>query len=158
MSEIRVVHEYQHPLAKVWRALTDPALMQLWMIAARPEGFSTTVGARFKFVGKPRPGWSGVVDCEVLESREPSVLRYSWTADGGAPTQVAYRLEPHGGGTRFTFEHTGFRGIGGFMLAKLVMIPIRKEMFGVNVPAVLEELDDDGKLRPGTTLEPKFQG
>jgi uncharacterized protein YndB with AHSA1/START domain len=156
MSDIRIVREYPHPPAKVWRALTEPALMELWMIAARPEGFSTAVATRFKFVGKPQIGWSGVVECEVLEAREPSVLRYSWVADEGDVTQVTYRLEPHGSGTRFTFEHSGFTGIGGFFLAKLVMTPIRKKMFGVHIPAVLQDVDDEGKLRPGSTVKRKF--
>jgi uncharacterized protein YndB with AHSA1/START domain len=142
MSDIRIVREYPHSPAKVWRALTDPALMTRWMLAARPEGFSTSVGTRFRFVGKRQPGWSGIVDCEVLEAREPSVLRYSWVADEGAATQVSYLLEPHRGGTRFTFEHTGFTGIGGFLLAKLVMTPIRKKMFGVRISAVLDDVDD----------------
>ncbi len=151
MSEIRIVHEYPDPPAKVWRALTDPALMARWMIAARPEGFSTAVGTRFRFVGKPRPGWGGVVECEVLEASEPSVLRYSWVADGeGEVMQVTYRLEPHGGGTRFTFEHTGFAGVGGFFLSKLVMTPIRERMFDVRLRAVLDELDDEAE--PGASL------
>jgi uncharacterized protein YndB with AHSA1/START domain len=60
---------------------------------------------------EPKPGWNGVVDCEVLEASEPSLLRYSWIgADGGGDlTEVIYRLEPHAGGTRFTYEHTGGR-------------------------------------------------
>ena len=155
MSEIRLVRDYPYSPTKVWRALTDPALMALWMVAARPEGFSTVVGARFKFVGKPQPGWSGVVDGEVLEAREPSVFRYSWVADEGEAMEVTSRLEPHGGGTRFTFEHTGFTGIGGFFVAKVVMTPIRKKMFGANISAVLADVDDEGQLRPGSTLEPK---
>jgi len=146
MSDIHMVREYAHPPAKVWRALTDPALMALWMVAARPEGFSPAVGTRFKFVGKPQPGWSGVVDGEVLEAREPSVFRYSWVADGGDAMQVTYRLEPQGGGTRFAFEHTGFTGLGGF-IAKLVIARVRKRMFDVNLPAVLDDVDAEGKLR-----------
>jgi uncharacterized protein YndB with AHSA1/START domain len=153
MSEIRITRDYPHPPAKVWRALTDPVLMERWMIAARPEGFSTAVGTRFQFVGKPQPGWSGVVDCEVLEARAPEVFRYAWTADGGAATQVTYWLEPHAGGTRFTFEHIGFTGIGGFLLSKLVMTPIRKKMFGVRVPALLDDVDDDGQLRAGRGIK-----
>jgi hypothetical protein len=53
------------------------------------------------------------------------------------PRHTSPTGSPHGGGTRLTFEHTDFRGIDGFLLAKVVMIPIRKEMFGVNLPAVL---------------------
>lgn len=61
--------------------MTDPALIPLWTSAGqggRPEGFSTTVGTKFRFVAKPKLGWNGVVDCEVLEVNEPSLLRYSW--------------------------------------------------------------------------------
>ena len=41
-------------------------------------GFSPVVGTRFKYVAKPMPGWSGIVECEVLEVREPFLLRYTW--------------------------------------------------------------------------------
>src|SRR5207253_6892155 len=43
----------------------------------------------------------------VLEVQEPTLLRYSWQDDGGGETtEVIYRLEPHAGGTRFTYDHT----------------------------------------------------
>jgi uncharacterized protein YndB with AHSA1/START domain len=142
MSAIHLVHDYSHPPEKVWRVLTDPAFMERWALKARPEGFSTAVGTRFRLIGKPQIGWSGIIDCEVLEAREPSVLRYSWVADGGDALQLTYRLEPHDGGTRFTFDQTGFRGTGGFVLAKLVMTPVRKKMFGERIPLLLEELED----------------
>jgi Activator of Hsp90 ATPase homolog 1-like protein len=99
------------------------------------------VGTRFRLIGKPQIGWSGIVDCDVLEAREPSKLRYSWVADGGDVLQLSYRLEPHNGGTRFTFDQTGFKGVGGFLLAKLVMTPVRKKMFGARIPALLDDLD-----------------
>ncbi len=161
MSEIRIVHDYPHPPAKVWRALTNPALIPLWTATgqgARPEGFTPIVGTKFRFVAKPRPGWSGVVDCEVLEVHEPSVLRYSWTGDqGGHLTEVVYRLQPHAGGTRFTYEHTGFTGIGGFFMAKLLG-RVRRKMLSAGLPAVLDDLDDNGVLRPDSALKPKPLG
>ena len=87
MSDIRVVRDYPHPPPKVWRALTVPALMALGM----PEGFEAVAGNRFKYVAKPQPGWRGFVECEVLEAREPSVLRMSWVGDeSGKKTFVAY--------------------------------------------------------------------
>src|SRR5258707_687727 len=101
MSEYRVVCEYRYSPIRVWRAVTDPALVALWTTTGqggRPIGFAPTVGTRFQFVAKPMPGWNGVVDCEVLEALAPSLLRYSWV--GGAKddvTQVTYRLEPHDG-------------------------------------------------------------
>ena len=154
MSDIRIVRDYPHPPAKVWRALTEPALMALW--GMRPEGFSPVVGTRFKFVAKPQPGWRGFVECEVLEAREPSLIRYSWVGnENQAPMHVTYTLEPHAGGTRLTFEHTGFTGIGGLFLARVVMTPIRKKMFGVRMPAVLIDIEDDERQRGDTTLKPK---
>ena len=103
MSDIRIVRDYPHPPAKVWRAVTDPALIPLWTATGaggRTEGFSTTVGTKFRLVAKPKPGWNGVVNCEVLEVIEPSLLRYSWVGgDGGGDlTEVAYRLEPRPAG------------------------------------------------------------
>jgi uncharacterized protein YndB with AHSA1/START domain len=159
MTSICITRDYPHPPAKVWRALTDPELVPRWTATGRggrPEGFSPVVGTHFQFVGKPMPGWRGIVDCEVLEADEPSLLRYSWLGDeGGKTTQVTYRIEPHAGGTRFTYEHTGFTGIGGFLLAKFVLGPVRNKMLDVGLPSVLDAVDDDGSRRPGTTLKPQ---
>jgi uncharacterized protein YndB with AHSA1/START domain len=155
MADIRIVRDYPHEPKKVWRALTDPALMALWMM--RPEGFAPVVGTRFKLVAKPQPGWRGFVECEVLEVVDGSLLRTSWIGDdNGKATYVTYRLEPHAQGTRLTFEHTGFRGIGGFLLSKLMLGPGWKKMLSAKVPEVLADVDDDGKLRAGSTLTPKF--
>jgi uncharacterized protein YndB with AHSA1/START domain len=158
MSDFRIVRDYPHSPAKVWRAVTDPALVPLWTATGqggRLEDFEPTVGTRFRLVAKPQPGWRGIVDCEVLEVREPSLLRYSWVGDeGGAATYVTYRLEPYAGGTRFTFEHTGFTGIGGFVV-KAILNSVRKRMLRVGLPAVLHDLDDNGQLSPTSTLKPK---
>jgi hypothetical protein len=120
------------------KARSSP-LEQIRALTGRPEGFSTTVGTRFRLIGKPPIGWSGVIDCEVLEARRP---RYSWVADGGDVLQLTYRLEPHNGGTRFIVDQTGFKGAGGFFLANLVMTPIRKTLFGKRIPLLLRELAD----------------
>ncbi len=161
MSDIRIVRDYPHPPAKVWRAVTDPALIPLWTATGaggRPEGFTPTVGTTFKFIAKPKPGWSGIVNCEVLEANEPSLLRYSWTDDGGGDvTEVLYRLEPTAGGTRFSYEHTGFTGVGGAFMAKLLG-RVRTKMLTVGLAAVLDDLDDDGTLRPTSTLKAKSVG
>jgi uncharacterized protein YndB with AHSA1/START domain len=158
-SDIHIVREYPHSPEKVWRVLTDPALIPLWTSTGkggRPVGFLPVVGTRFKYVAKPMPGWSGIVECEVLEAHEPFLLRYTWL--GGEKddlTTVTNRLEPHGGGTRFTFDHTGFTGIGGFLVSA-VLNSVRKKMLDVGFSAVLSDLDDEGNLRPESTLGPKL--
>ncbi|HEX4216297.1 MAG TPA: SRPBCC domain-containing protein [Candidatus Dormibacteraeota bacterium] len=157
MSAIRIVREYPHPPEKVWRAVTEPELISLWTATgagAHPVGFTPVAGNRFQFVARPRPGWNGVVDCEVVEVREPSLLRYSWIEGDGDTTEVAYRIEAHDDGTRFTYEHTGFRGIGGALMARLLG-RVRRRMLTTGLPAVLDDLDDEGHLRPGTTLRPR---
>jgi uncharacterized protein YndB with AHSA1/START domain len=143
MSAIHIVQDYPHPPAKVWRAVTDPELIPLWTATGaggRPEGFSPTVGTKFRFVAKPKPGWNGIVDCEVLEVNEPSLLRYSWTGAGDdEATEVSYRLEPWAGGTRFRYEHTGFTGLGGVFMAVLLG-HVRRKMLRTGLPAVLDDL------------------
>jgi len=155
MTEIRIVRDYPHSPAKVWRALTDPALIGLW--AMRPEGFAAVVGNRSRFVATPNRRWRGYVECEVLEVRERELLRYSWIGDdGGKPTFVSYRIEPYQGGTRLTFEHTGFEGVGGFLLAKLMLGPGWRKMLGEVFPRVLSDVNEDGTLLPTSTLLPRF--
>jgi uncharacterized protein YndB with AHSA1/START domain len=159
MSEMKVVHEYAQAPAVVWKALTDPALVPLWTSTGqggRPEGFQTVVGTKFKYIGKPFPGWDGVVRCEVLEVDEPRLLRYDWrNKPGDHPTIVTNRLEARpGGGTRLTWEHTGFRGVEGAFMSKLLG-RVRRKMLAEGLPAVLSDLDEYGHLRPGSTLRPR---
>jgi uncharacterized protein YndB with AHSA1/START domain len=155
VSEIRIVRDYPYPVTRVWRALTDSALVPLWTATGaggRPEGFAPVPGTRFRFVAKPKPGWNGIVNCEVVEAREPTLLRYTWTDDaGGDTTVVTYCLEPGGDGTRFTYEHTGFTGISGLFMSRMLG-RIRRTMLTDGLPAVLADMDDDGRLRPGSAL------
>jgi uncharacterized protein YndB with AHSA1/START domain len=145
VSDFRIAKEYPHAVAKVWRALTDPALIPLWTSTGkggRPVGFLPVVGTKFQFVAKPMPGWGGVVACEVLEVDEPSLLRYSWLGDEKDDvTLVTYRLEPLHSGTRLVWEHTGFTGIGGFVVSK-VLARVLRTMLDVGLPAVLDDIDD----------------
>jgi len=139
MTVVRVARDYPHPPAKVWRALTDPALMAQW--GMRPEGFAPVPGTRFRLFGKPNRAWRGFVDCQVLEAREAELLRYRWDGDGkSTPTELAYRLEPRAGGTRLTIEHRGFLGLRGFIFAKLIMTPGWKKMANRTFPAVLDQI------------------
>lgn len=144
MAEIHIEQDYPHPVETVWRALTDPELVPRWTATgagARPVGFAAVVGTRFQYVAEPKPGWSGIVDCEVLEAERPRVLRFSWADHGGGPrTEVAIRLEPAADGTRLTYRHTGFTGVGGRMMAVLLG-RVRRRMLAEGLPPVLAELE-----------------
>jgi uncharacterized protein YndB with AHSA1/START domain len=150
MSEYRVVQVYPDAPERVWRALTDPEIVPLWTSTGqggKPVGFAAVAGTRFKFVGKPTVGWNGVVDCEVIEVREPSLLRFTWR--GGKDddlTTVTWLLEPRDSGTRLTCEHTGFTGLRGFVMAKLLG-SVRRKMLDVGFRAALSKIKDGGNLR-----------
>jgi uncharacterized protein YndB with AHSA1/START domain len=100
-----------HPPEKVWRALTQPALVSEWLMQTDLE---PVVGRRFNFRAEPQGGWNGVTDCEVLEVEEPKRLVYSWSASGeqaatGVKSVVTWTLTPTNGGTHVRMEHAGFR-------------------------------------------------
>jgi uncharacterized protein YndB with AHSA1/START domain len=158
MSGFQIVNEYAHPIDRVWRALTDPELIPLWTsegLGGTTEGFQATEGTHFRFVAKPQPFWRGVVECEVIEARPPALLRYTWVGDAGEPPSVVtYELEPRRGATRFTFRHAGFRGVGGFVVSR-VLERVRTRMLDVGLRRVLDDLDGSGRwgLGPQTPAE-----
>jgi uncharacterized protein YndB with AHSA1/START domain len=158
VSEIHIVNTYPHPIDKVWAAITDPALIPLWTVTGqggRPEGFQPVVGNHFTLVGKPFPGWDGVVHCEVLAIDAPRHLKYSWANHpGDRPTIVTYTLSPSAQATTFVFDHTGFKGPGGFVMSQLLG-RVRRKMLTKGLPPLLDDLTEAGTLRQGSQLRPK---
>ena len=141
MSEYTITRDYPYPIEEVWAVLTDPEYVAQWTTTGqggRPVGFAPVPGTLFRFVGKPTMGWAGVVYCEVKEVDAPRSLKYAWKGDEDSDdvTDVTYRLEGIPGGTRFTWEHTGFTGAGGFAMSKLLS-NVRKRMLTEGVPPVL---------------------
>lgn len=146
MSEYSVVREYPYPVEDVWEVMTAPEWVAQWTTTGqggRPEGFAPVVGTHFRFVGRPTVGWAGVVYCQVLEVDAPHLLRYSWKGDQDADdvTEVTCRLEAVPAGTRFTWEHVGFAGAGGFAMSKLLG-NVRRKMLSDGVPPVLARHHD----------------
>jgi uncharacterized protein YndB with AHSA1/START domain len=99
---------------RVWRALTNPSLLEAWLM---PNNIRAEVGARFQFRSAPALNWSGIIECEVLQVVPQRLLVYSWrsgskaTEGYGDPldTVVTWRLTPlENGGTRLFLEHSGF--------------------------------------------------
>ncbi|WP_374008376.1 SRPBCC domain-containing protein [Leifsonia sp. LS-T14] len=142
MTEYTVVRDYPYPIDEVWAVVTDPEQVAQWTTTGRggrPEGFAAVPGTRFRFVGKPTIGWAGVVYCEVIDVDAPRSLRYTWKGDQDTDdvTEVTYLLEQTPTGTRFTWHHTGFTGVGGFAMAKLLE-KVRTKMLTDGIPPVLE--------------------
>jgi uncharacterized protein YndB with AHSA1/START domain len=113
-ESIVVETDLPDPPERVWRALTEAALLEAWLM---PNNIRAEVGAKFQFRTAPAPGWNGVVECEVLEVVPERLLVYSWRggsklAEGyghEVETVLTWKLTPlDNGGTRLSMEHAGF--------------------------------------------------
>ncbi|MEV6900573.1 SRPBCC domain-containing protein [Amycolatopsis sp. NPDC051372] len=94
-----------HPARKVWRALTEPELLERWL--AMPNDVKPVVGHRFELLAQPVPaaGFAGgPVQCEVLVADPERELSIKW----GPKWTVTWRLVPEGTGTRLFLSHEGF--------------------------------------------------
>jgi uncharacterized protein YndB with AHSA1/START domain len=98
--------DLQHAPEKVWRALTEPALLAEWLLPV--IGLELEPGAAFTFQTQPLPGWDGIVNCRVLEVEALSKLSYAWVV-GDMDTVVTFTLTPTASGTRLTLVHSGFK-------------------------------------------------
>ncbi|MGB7752233.1 MAG: SRPBCC domain-containing protein [Candidatus Acidiferrales bacterium] len=100
-----IEREMPHPPEKVWRALTQGALIEEWLMK---NDFQPVVGHRFSFRSTPVPGWDGVIESEVQVIEPNSRLAYSW-GTMGTTSVVTWTLTPTKAGTHLRMEQTGFR-------------------------------------------------
>jgi uncharacterized protein YndB with AHSA1/START domain len=99
-STVVVERDVPFPPEKVWRALTQPHLIEEWLMKS---DFKPVVDHRFKFTAD----W-GAVECTVLTIEPNKTLSYSWAAYG-LESVVTWTLVPAGAGTRLRMEQSGFR-------------------------------------------------
>jgi uncharacterized protein YndB with AHSA1/START domain len=95
---------FTHPPEKLWRALTDKALVAQWIMK---NDFEPVVGRKFQFRSEPVPKWDGIIDCEVLTVDPLKQLSYRWSSMG-ADFVVLWTLTPEEGATRLRMEQSGF--------------------------------------------------
>ena len=100
LRSVVVEREIAFPPEKIWRALTQPHLIQEWLMK---NDFKPVPDHRFKLTAE----W-GSVDCRVLEIEPNRTLAYTWDAYGLEST-VTWTLTPIGSGTHLRMEQAGFR-------------------------------------------------
>ncbi|MBI1406710.1 MAG: polyketide cyclase [Caulobacter sp.] len=115
IRSVVVEREFPFPPERLWRALTQPHLIEEWLMK---NDFQPMVGHSFNLRGD----WGGVLDCEVLAVTPGETLSYSWNHDHADPafdlkSVVTFTLTPTDGGTRLKMEQSGFR-------------PTQKQAFG----------------------------
>jgi uncharacterized protein YndB with AHSA1/START domain len=98
--------DLHHPPEKVWRALTDPALLAEWLLPV--IDLELEPGTAFTFQTQPYPGWDGIVNCRMLEIEAHRKLSYTWGVPG-MDTVVTFTLTPTASGTRMSLVHSGFK-------------------------------------------------
>jgi uncharacterized protein YndB with AHSA1/START domain len=97
---VTVEREIPYPPEKIWRALTQPHLIEEWLMKS---DFKPVADHRFSF----RADW-GSVDCQVLSIEDGKTLSYTWAAMG-LDSVVTWTLTPSGAGTLLRMEQAGFR-------------------------------------------------
>jgi uncharacterized protein YndB with AHSA1/START domain len=95
-----VEREVPFPAEKIWRALTQPHLIEEWLMK---NDFKPVVGHSFNLRGD----W-GAVDCQVRAVEPNKTLSYTWGALG-LESVVTWTLTPTSTGTRLRMEQLGFR-------------------------------------------------
>lgn len=100
LRSVVVEREIAHPPEKIWRALTQPHLIQEWLMKS---DFKPVVGHDFKFSAD----W-GSVDCQVVTVEPHRMLSYTWGAYG-LESVVTWTLTPTATGTHLRMEQAGFR-------------------------------------------------
>jgi uncharacterized protein YndB with AHSA1/START domain len=112
-----VEREIPYPPEKIWRALTQPHLIEEWLMnpelraqlktsadqKAAENDFKPVVDHRFNL----RADW-GTVDCQVLAVEPNKALSYTWAAYG-LKSVVTWSLTPTGAGALLRMEQSGFR-------------------------------------------------
>jgi uncharacterized protein YndB with AHSA1/START domain len=103
---------FPHPPETVWEYLTNPELMELWLMK---NTFQPMIGADFQFRTNPIPSldFDGIFYCRVLEIIPFKKLSYSWKSGPGEgmitlDSVVVWTLEPVAKGTELFLEHRGF--------------------------------------------------
>jgi uncharacterized protein YndB with AHSA1/START domain len=100
-----VERELAFPPERIWRALTQPHLIEEWLMK---NDFKPVVDHRFNLRKTPKPDVSIVVDCQVLAVEPHKTLSYTWAAYG-LESVVTWTLTPTRTGTLLRMEQSGFR-------------------------------------------------
>jgi uncharacterized protein YndB with AHSA1/START domain len=107
MCSVIIEQNFPHSPEKLWRALTQPHLIEEWLMK---NDFNPAVGHRFNLRGD----WGGVMDCEVLAIEPNRTLSYTWNfahddAAYNLKSVVTFTLTPTSTGTHLRMEQLGFR-------------------------------------------------
>ena len=106
-SRIELGRFYPHPPEIVWRALTEPALLDRWLMAS--TGFTAEEGAHFLLSVASEA--AAEIAGEILVVSPHEAMTWSWMdLRFSQPPRwiVVWELHAQGRGTRLLLTHSGF--------------------------------------------------
>jgi len=93
-------------VSEVWKALTDPAMIEQWMLM--PNNFKPELNRDFIFKAE-MDGNHFDIKCKVLEIEKNKKLVYSWSGPFmEGDTTVSIQLQENSAGTELILIHSGF--------------------------------------------------
>lgn len=95
---------FNHPINKVWNAITKAEEISTWFIQA---DFKAEKGYQYTFASKPNEKGCTTITGTVKEAT-PYVLTYTWIVENtNVETTVTWTLEAVEDGTKLHLEHSG---------------------------------------------------
>ena len=106
---------FNHPIDKVWKAITDEKEIGTWFIKA---DFKPEVGYKYTFTA-PEEQNCTQISGEVKEAT-PYTLVYTWVMQNtDVETTVTWKLEQLENGTKLFLEHSGISNYTGEVATKM---------------------------------------
>lgn len=94
-------------VSKVWKALTEPAELEKWLMMKTT--FKPEKGKEFIFKADPTEVWDGIFHCKVMELVENKKVVYTWNAGFlNTDTIVSISLKEVGNKTEVILVHSGW--------------------------------------------------
>lgn len=104
-DQIKKEQQYNHPIAKVWAAITDQEKITQWFMKC---DFKAEPGYKYRLLSDDENGTCERVYGTVLTVNPMHELVYSWEVSSvETVTTVTWTLEEKNGGTLLTLVHSG---------------------------------------------------
>jgi uncharacterized protein YndB with AHSA1/START domain len=135
VTEILIDVDFGHPPERVWRALTDRAVLSEWFMRTDLEPYE---GRRFRLTPDGLLGLAGPLEGELVEVAAPRRLVMLWRGEQ-MHSRVTWELVPLPEGCRLRMSHTGFIGVKGTLRRKELQ-RMYDRMLTDRLPRVLDQL------------------
>jgi uncharacterized protein YndB with AHSA1/START domain len=135
VTEILIDVDFGHPPERVWRALTDRAVLSEWFMRTDLEPYE---GRRFSLTPDGLLGLAGPIEGELVEVAAPRRLVMLWRGEQ-MHSRVTWELVPLPLGCRLRMSHTGFIGVKGGLRRKELR-RMYDRMLAERLPRALDRL------------------